>query len=71
MSKNAQVESDEARLAKKVATRGKDSQGAEQETALRRLKKRLKRVQRKRRAQAIRKKHAAGKKTPAEIKAGS
>jgi hypothetical protein len=54
------AESDEERLKKKIATKLKDQAGSEERVALRTLKKRLKRTQRKRRALALRKKHAAG-----------
>lgn len=66
-----QVESDEVRLKKKVAeklsTHNKPEK-PEEDAALRSLRKRLKREQRKRRALALRKKHAGGGK-PAEAAA--
>ena len=65
MGKKSAAESDETRLKKKVAatrTNGNTPEGA---TALRTLRKRLKREQRKRRALALRKKHAGGNKDAA------
>ena len=62
---NKSAESEETRLKKKVAERrtaGKTSEGA---AAFRALHKRLKREQRRRRALALRKKHAAGSKATA------
>jgi hypothetical protein len=59
MAKKA-AESDEARLKKKITTQLKEQAGPEGDVALRALRKRLKRTQRKRRALALRKKHAAG-----------
>jgi hypothetical protein len=61
MKKKGAKESDEARLKKSLET--KRSSGADAATgpAYRRLRKRLKRVQRKRRRLALRKVHAAGK----------
>ncbi|MBM4127164.1 MAG: hypothetical protein FJ247_07415 [Nitrospira sp.] len=59
------AESEETRLKKRVAERraaGKTSEGT---AAFRALRKRLKREQRKRRALALRKKHAAGGKAAA------
>ena len=58
-------ESDETRLKKKIAARGTDHNNPKEGEALRSLKKRLKRVQRKRRALALRKKNSASKKTAA------
>lgn len=57
MAKKKTAESDEARLKKKIAAKvaGHTNQG---DSALRALRKRLKREQRKRRALALRKKHA-------------
>ncbi|MCG3778345.1 MAG: hypothetical protein JW388_1062 [Nitrospira sp.] len=66
MAKTTASESDETRLKKKVAeklTGQKDSQGNE---ALRSLKKRLKRTQRKRRVVMLRKKNSASKKVAAK-----
>jgi hypothetical protein len=51
-------ESDETRLKKKIAATMKEEN---EDPATRSLRKRLKRVQRKRRALSLRKKHAAGK----------
>ncbi len=62
MAKKPAGESDETRLKKKVAARTKDT-SVSGDSALRSLRKRLKRTQRKRRAVALRKKHAAGKQT--------
>ena len=59
MAKKA-VESDEARLKKKIAAKLQGHANQEGAAALRALRKRLKREQRKRRALALRKKHAAG-----------
>ncbi len=64
MAKKA-AESDEARLKKKVAARLAGHSNPEGDAALRALRKRLKREQRKRRALAMRKKHAAGQKDAA------
>jgi len=61
MAKKAARESDETRLKKKLSGKKKDD--ASGNPALRRLRKRLKRAQRKRRALALRKKHAAGSTT--------
>jgi hypothetical protein len=58
-----EVESDEARLRKKVAEKlstHNKPENPEGDAALRSLRKRLKREQRKRRALALRKKHAGG-----------
>jgi len=60
MAKKAATESEEVRLKKRIAT--KRSEDAAGHGALRSLRKRLKREQRKRRAQALRRKHAAGSK---------
>lgn len=64
MAKKA-VESDESRLKKKVAAKLAGHGNPEGDAALRALRKRLKREQRKRRAVAVRKKHAAGRKDAA------
>ncbi|ALA57609.1 hypothetical protein [Nitrospira moscoviensis] len=61
MAKKA-AESDEARLKKKVAAKRAGHANPEGDAALRALRKRLKREQRKRRALALRRKHAAGQK---------
>lgn len=60
MAKKSTGESDEVRLKKKIAASSKnESQSGD--PGVRSLRKRLKRVQRKRRALLLRKKHAAGK----------
>jgi hypothetical protein len=58
-------ETDEARLKKKVAAKLTDHNDSKEVEALRLLKKRLKRTQRKRRALALRKTNSASKKTAA------
>ncbi|MBX3237853.1 MAG: hypothetical protein KF814_17035 [Nitrospiraceae bacterium] len=58
MAKKAVRESDETRLKKKLSGKKKDDGNGN--AVLRRLRKRLKRTQRKRRALALRKKHAGG-----------
>jgi len=63
MAKKDRGEQDEQRLKKKVAERSKGVENPEGNSALRSLKKRLKRVQRKRRTLATRLRHAAGKGT--------
>ncbi len=63
MAKKPTGESDETRLKKKIAVRVKDEKALSGDPAARSLRKRLKRVQRKRRALSSRKKHAAGKQT--------
>ncbi|NWF74250.1 MAG: hypothetical protein HXY51_14595 [Nitrospirae bacterium] len=65
MAKNTAGESDETKLKKKITARGSDQNGSKEDEALRSLKKRLKRTQRKRRALALRKKNSASKKTSA------
>jgi hypothetical protein len=65
MAKKTAGESDETRLKKKIVARGADHKGPKEDEALRSLKKRLKRTQRKRRALALRKKNSASKKTAA------
>lgn len=62
MAKKSTGESDEVRLKKKIAAGTKD-ESKSGDPAVRSLRKRLKRVQRKRRAVSLRKKHAAGKQT--------
>ncbi len=71
MAKSKTKESDEGRLKKKIAERQKTVENAEGDAAFRTLKKRLKRVQRKRRADVIRRRHAAGKAGAAESKSGA
>ena len=66
MAKKPTGESDEIRLKKKLAARTKDADGPSGDPALRSLRKRLKRVQRKRRAVSLTKKHAAGAKAEAK-----
>ncbi|WP_455243160.1 hypothetical protein [Petrachloros mirabilis] len=68
MAKKKAAESDEARLKKKITAKLTGHGNPEGDAALRSLRKRLKREQRKRRALALRKKHAAGSK-PAEAAA--
>ena len=65
MAKNTASESDESRLKKKVAAKLTDHKNPKEDEALRSLKKRLRRTQRKRRAIALRKKNAASRKTAA------
>lgn len=62
MAKKTTAESDETRLKKKVTAKLTGHKSPEGDSALRALRKHLKRTQRKRRALALRKKHAAGKK---------
>lgn len=68
MAKKKTAESDETRLKKKIAAKITGHTNPEGDPALRALRKRLKREQRKRRALALRKKHAGGHK-PAETPA--
>ncbi|MDF2458143.1 MAG: uncharacterized protein K0S79_559 [Nitrospira sp.] len=68
MPKKHTTESDEVRLKKKIAERLPQQSKSESDAAMRSLRKRLKREQRKRRAVAMRKKHAGGAK-PAEAPA--
>lgn len=65
MAKKPIGESDEVRLKKKIAASTKD-ESKSGDPAVRSLRKRLKRVQRKRRALVLRKKHAAGKQAEAK-----
>ena len=65
MAKKTAGESDETRLKKKVAARVTDHKNPKEDEALRSLKKRLRRTQRKRRALALRKKNSASKKAAA------
>ena len=62
MAKKSIGESDETRLKKKIAATMKEEKKLSGDPATRSLRKRLKRVQRKRRALSSRKKHAAGRK---------
>ena len=68
MAKTRAQESDEVKLKKKITAKTTNHSNPEGDAALRSLKKRLKREQRKRRALVQRKKRAAGSKgaaTPA------
>jgi hypothetical protein len=65
MAKKTATESDETRLKKKVAAKLTDHKNHKEDEALRSLRKRLRRTQRKRRALALRKKNSASKKTAA------
>ena len=65
MTRKQTAESDETRLKKRIAQKLASHSNPEGDAALRSLRKRLKREQRKRRAMALRRKHAAGNK-PAE-----
>ena len=65
MAKKRAAEPDEARLKKKIVAKRADSKTPEGASALKSLRKRLKREQRKRRALTLRKKHAAGSKAAA------
>jgi hypothetical protein len=65
MAKKTVTESDETRLKKKVAAKLADHKNSKEDTALRSLRKRLRRAQRKRRALALRKHNSASKKTAA------
>ena len=65
MAKKTAAESDETRLKSKVAARLAGHEKAQDDAALRSLRKRLKRTQRKRRALAQRMKRAAGDKAAA------
>ena len=68
MAQKQTAESDEARLKKKIAQKLTDNAKSEGDGAMRSLRKRLKREQRRRRAMALRRKHAGGEK-PAEAAA--
>ncbi|HET8721199.1 MAG TPA: hypothetical protein VFM24_04180 [Nitrospira sp.] len=68
MAKKQATESDEARLKQKIAQKLASHSNPEADAAVRSLRKRLKREQRKRRTLALRRKHAAGNK-PAEAAA--
>ena len=69
--KRAAAEPDEVKLKKKIATKRTDHSNPKGDAALRALRKRLKREQRKRRALALRKKHAAGSKGAAATQASA
>lgn len=62
MAKKTTSESEEVRLKKKVAAKLTGHTNPEGDAAMRSLRKRLKREQRRRRSLALRKKHAAGSK---------
>lgn len=68
MAKSTPLEADEQRLQQKVRGRRAGSRNPEGDAALRTLRKRLKRVQRKRRRLETRKRHAMGKKAGAETR---
>ena len=70
MPKKQTTESDEARLKKKIAERLGQHSNPEGDAAMRSLRKRLKREQRRRRAVALRKKHGGASK-PAEAPAAA
>lgn len=61
MGKRDSSQQDEQRLQKKVVERRTGSEKPEGNAALRALRKRLKRAQRKRRSLVVRRRHAAGK----------
>jgi len=65
MAKKTASESDETRLKKKVAARLTNHKTAKEDEALRSLRKRLRRAQRKRRALTLRKKNSANQETAA------
>jgi len=65
MANKTVTESDETRLKKKVAAKLADHKNFKEDKALRSLRKRLRRTQRKRRALALRKHNSASKKTAA------
>lgn len=71
MAKKTVAESEEVRLKKKVSAKRAGHSNPEGNAALRALRKRLKREQRKRRALALRKKHAAGSKSVAAAPASA
>jgi hypothetical protein len=68
MGRKQTPESDEARLKKKIAQKLTTHANPEAGSVMRSLRKRLKREQRKRRASALRRRHAGGI-TPAETAA--
>jgi hypothetical protein len=71
MAKNLGTESEEVRLKKKISAKRPGATNPQGNAALRALRKRLKREQRKRRALALRKKHAAGGKSAAAAPASA
>jgi hypothetical protein len=62
MAKKREAEPDEVKLKKKIAAKLTNHDNPKGDTAVRSLRKRLKREQRRRRALALRKKRAAGSK---------
>ena len=68
MAKKQTAESDEVRLKKKIGQKLNNHSNPEADAAIRSLRKRLKREQRRRRAMALRRKHAGSDK-PAEAAA--
>lgn len=71
MAKKRAAEPDEVKLKKKIAAKRTNHSNPKGDTALRSLRKRLKREQRKRRALVLRKKHAAGSKGAAAPQASA
>ncbi len=71
MAKKRAAEPDEVKLKKKITAKRTNHSNPEGDAALRSLKKRLKREQRKRRALAQRKKRAAGSKGSAATPASA
>jgi len=69
MAKSTSQETDEQRLTSKIQQRMAGHENPEGDAALRALRKRLKRAQRKRRRLDLRKVHARGKKKSTEGKA--
>ena len=68
MARKQATESEEARLKQKIVQKLANHSNPEADAAMRSLRKRLKREQRKRRTLALRRKHAGGNK-PAEVAA--
>ena len=66
MAKKTAAESDETRLKKKISATVTGKDKPKGDAAVRALRKRLKREQRRRRALALRRKHAAGSKGEAK-----
>ena len=71
MAKKTVVESEEVRLKKKVSVKRTGHSNPEGDAALRALRKRLKREQRKRRTLALRQRNAAGSKSVAATPASA
>jgi hypothetical protein len=71
MAKKREAEPDEVKLRKKIAAKLTNHDNQRGDAAVRSLKKRLKREQRKRRALALRKKRAAGSKGTAAAAASA